>query len=217
MYLTEKKNKENIRLRLQKISEKGKGLLAVCLLLILTGSLLVCYEKEHLQERYAGEVVRFHILANSDSKEDQALKLEVRNQVGGYLEQLLWGASSREETLERIAQHLPDIERVAAEEIVRQGYQYPVTASIEEVDFPVKTYGSYHLPAGRYTSLQMRIGEAKGANWWCVAYPNMCFMDGVYEVVEQQEKEQLYQVFSLYEYKKLIESPRKEIRFRYFK
>ena len=88
-------------------------------------------------------------------------------------------------------------------------------AAIEQVDFPEKFYGKYHLPEGTYTSLQVRIGQAKGANWWCVMYPNMCFRDNTYEVVGVDEKEQMYEVFTLYQYKKLIESPHKEIRFRY--
>ena len=71
------------------------------------------------------------------------------------------------------------------------------------------------MPEGTYTSLQIRIGEAAGANWWCVMYPNMCFMDNTYEIVDDGEKEQMYQVFTLYEYKKLIESPDKEMHFRY--
>ena len=71
------------------------------------------------------------------------------------------------------------------------------------------------MPKGNYTSLQVRIGQAKGANWWCVMYPNMCFRDNTYEVVGADEKEQMYEVFTLYQYKKLIESPHKEIRFRY--
>ena len=90
-----------------------------------------------------------------------------------------------------------------------------VTAAIEDVDFPEKFYGIYHLPAGNYTSLQVRIGQAQGKNWWCVMYPNMCFRDNTYEVVGEDEKEQMYQVFTLYQYKKLIESEDKQIRFRY--
>lgn len=185
-------------------------------LLLAVALVVLMQQAKGLQESYAGEVVRFHVLANSDSEQDQELKLKVRDQVGGYISELLKDAGSREETMEILEAHIGDIERVAAQEIRCQGYSYDVTASLEQEDFPVKTYGRYHLPAGEYTSLQIRIGEAEGANWWCVAYPNMCFMDSVYEVVNQSEKEQLYQVFTLYEYRKLIESPNKEIRWRFF-
>ena len=186
------------------------GALAVTACVVLWG------QGNHLQESYAGEVVRFHVLANSDSEADQELKLKVRNRVGAYVGDLLQGVESKEETLKVISAHLPEIEEVAKEEIVRQGKDYDVSAKIEQVDFPVKFYGPYHMPAGEYTSLQVRIGEAKGKNWWCVMYPNMCFAGNTYEVVEGKEKKQMYQVFTVYEYKKLIESPDKEIHFKYF-
>lgn len=173
-------------------------------------------QKNHLQERYASEVVRFHVLANSNSEADQELKLSVRNQVGAYVGKLLDGVESKEETLQVMKEHLPEIEQVAEAEVARQGKDYPVTAKIEQVEFPVKAYGQYHMPAGKYTSLQVKIGEAKGKNWWCVMYPNMCFAGNTYEVVEGKEKKQMYQVFTVYEYKKLIESPDKEIHFKYF-
>ena len=186
------------------------GALAVTAFVVLWG------QGNHLQESYAGEVVRFHVLANSDSEADQELKLKVRNQVGAYVGDLLQGVESKEETLKVISAHLPEIEEAAKEEIARQGKDYDVSAKIEQVDFPVKFYGPYHMPAGEYTSLQVRIGEAKGKNWWCVMYPNMCFAGNTYEVVEGKEKKQMYQVFTVYEYKKLIESPNKEIHFKYF-
>ena len=173
-------------------------------------------QKSHLQESYASEVVRFHVLANSNSEADQELKLSVRNQVGAYVGKLLDGVESKEETLQVMKEHLSEIEQVAEAEVARQGKNYPVTARIEQVDFPVKVYGQYHMPAGEYTSLQVKIGEAKGKNWWCVMYPNMCFAGNTYEVVEGEEKKQMYQVFTVYEYKKLIESPDKEIHFKYF-
>ena len=183
--------------------------------LVMTGFVVLWRQGNHLQESYAGEVVRFHVLANSDSETDQDLKLAVRNKVGVYVGDLLQGVESKEETLEVISAHLSEIEDVAEEEVKRQGRDYPVTAKIEQVDFPVKFYGPYHMPAGEYTSLQVRIGEAKGRNWWCVMYPNMCFAGNTYEVVEGKEKKQMYQVFTVYEYKKLIESPNKEIHFKY--
>jgi stage II sporulation protein R len=184
--------------------------------LLIVAALGIFYENAHLQESYAKEVVRFHVLANSDSTEDQECKLQVRNQIGGYVTSLLQGVTSKQETLDCIQTHLAEIKEVAEQEVKRQGYDYTVQVSLEQVDFPEKTYGAYTLPEGNYTSLQVRIGEAEGENWWCVMYPNMCFLNSTYEVVDQQEKEQMYQVFTLYEYRKLIESSNKEIRFRLF-
>lgn len=183
--------------------------------LLIVGLLVLIGQSRHLQEDYASEVFRFHVIANSDTEEDQALKLQVRDQVGAYVSGLLATASDKKETESIIRAHLKEIEKVAGQEIAKEGYTYPVTAAIEDVDFPEKFYGIYHLPAGNYTSLQVRIGQAQGKNWWCVMYTNMCFRDNTYEVVGEDEKEQMYQVFTLYQYKKLIESEDKQIRFRY--
>lgn len=191
------------------------GLKKFLLVFVAVALVVILYQQSHLQSAYAGEVVRFHVLANSNTKEDQELKLQVRNQVGVYVSTLLEGVATREETLRVIQEHLEEIQKVAQDEVKRQGCDYGVTAQIEEVDFPVKTYGIYRMPAGKYTSLQVRIGKAKGENWWCVMYPNMCFAGNTYEVVEGKEKKQMYRVFTLYEYRKLIESPNKEIHFKY--
>lgn len=184
--------------------------------IVVAAVLVLGLQNIHIQEIYAKEIVRFHVLANSDTEEDQELKLKVRDSVGAYVSKLLDGVTTREETIQVMENHLPEIKKVAEEEIKRQGYEYPVRVGIKQVDFPVKSYGVYHLPAGEYTSLQVLIGDAKGANWWCVMYPNMCFMGNTYEIVEGKEKEQMYQVFTLFEYKKLVESPDKEIRMKYF-
>ena len=195
---------------MQTIKKWGKlgGLLLAVALTVLLG------QRSDMQRRYAGEVVRFHVLANSDSRQDQEIKLEVRDRVGAYISEILSGAKSRKETVEILEREKEKIKKVAEAEIRRQGYDYDVAVSLRDEEFPVKFYGAYRLPAGTYTALQVRIGQAEGANWWCVAYPNMCFIDGVYEVAGEQEKERLYQVFTLYEYRRLIESPNKEIRWR---
>ena len=187
----------------------------ICVVLLFVGMFVTLAQQHHLQQDYANEVLRFHVIANSDEEADQALKLQVRNCVGAYVSTLLKDARDKAETEAIVSAHLDDITAVAKKEIAKQGYTYPVCAAIEQVDFPEKFYGKYHLPEGTYTSLQVRIGQAKGANWWCVMYPNMCFRDNTYEVVGTDEKEQMYEVFTLYQYKKLIESPHKEIRFRY--
>lgn len=187
----------------------------ICVVLLFVGMFVTLAQQHHLQQDYANEVLRFHVIANSDEEADQALKLQVRNCVGTYVSTLLKDARDKAETEAIVSAHLDDITAVAKKEIAKQGYTYPVCAAIEQVDFPEKFYGKYHLPEGTYTSLQVRIGQAKGANWWCVMYPNMCFRDNTYEVVGADEKEQMYEVFTLYQYKKLIESPHKEICFRY--
>ena len=189
---------------------------AVIVATAMLGAGIYIWQDGHMEEALSQKVLRFHVLANSDSEEDQELKLKVRDGLGIYMNRLLEDVSSQEESVEIVEAHLGDIEQVARQVIREQGYDYPVKAEVEWTDFPDKTYGEYYMPAGKYEALRVVIGEGEGQNWWCVMYPNMCFSDTVFEVVEQEAKENLYQVMTLHEYKKLIESPDKEVRFRYF-
>lgn len=137
----------------------------ICVVLLFVGMFVTLAQQHHLQQDYANEVLRFHVIANSDEEADQALKLQVRNCVGAYVSTLLKDARDKAETEAIVSAHLDDITAVAKKEIAKQGYTYPVCAAIEQVDFPEKFYGKYHLPEGTYTSLQVRIGQAQGANW----------------------------------------------------
>ena len=186
------------------------------LLLVFTvDSAKKAYEGRRMQEDIAEKILRFHVRANSDGEADQALKLKVRDAVGKEMGELLQDAKTAEESSRIAREHFPEIIHIAKEVIRQEGYDYPVEVKLSSVEFPVKTYGSYTFPAGTYQALEVIIGAGMGHNWWCVMYPNMCFRDNTYEVVGADEKEQMYEVFTLYQYKKLIESPHKEIRFRY--
>ena len=167
------------------------------------------------QDQLAEKVVRLHILANSDSEEDQALKLQVRDVVLARATEILEQSADRQEAEARLRGQLLELEHLAAEEIRAEGYDYPVTVELTDTPFPTREYDGFTLPAGEYLALRVVIGAGEGHNWWCVMYPNMCFRDNTYEVVGEDEKEQMYQVFTLYQYKKLIESEDKQIRFRY--
>ena len=173
------------------------------------------WQEQHMPEELSAKVLRFHVLANSDSEADQELKLDGRAGGGVYMNRLHADEATQEESVKIAQEHLEDIQEVAGEVIARERYDYPVTAAVEWTEFPDKTYGDYHMPAGSYEALRVVIGEGKGRNWWCVMFPNMCFSDTVFEVVEDEAKENLYQVMTLHEYRKMIESPDKEVRFRY--
>ena len=162
---------------------------------VLMASLLVaayfgknCYIHRSYQEDIAKRVLRFHVLANSDSEEDQALKLKVRDAVGSYMAPKMKEASDVEDC-ERIVEENMQKITAAAEEVIREeGYDYTVTAQLGDVKFPVKTYGAYTFPAGTYEALNLVIGAGEGHNWWCVAYPPMCIdaaVEGEAAVVEQ--------------------------------
>ncbi|MEF9945287.1 MAG: stage II sporulation protein R [Lachnospiraceae bacterium] len=155
---------------------------------------------EQTQEQMAKEVLRFHILANSNRKEDQKLKMKVKEEVLSYMKQELPHSHSVEETKRWARGHEPQIEAIAEELIQREGYDYPVGVKVTKCEFPDKTYGDVTFPKGTYQALRITIGEAKGHNWWCVLYPNLCFTDATNAVVPQEGKEELKEVLTEEEY-----------------
>jgi stage II sporulation protein R len=143
------------------------------LLLGLAFALLLGLWLDRQQTLLADKVVRLHIVANSDSAEDQALKLQVRDRILAEAEGML-SAGGLLETKTSIEAHLQDLTALAAEAVRAEGYDYEVRASLEESWFPTKEYGSFAFPAGKYTALRIVIGEGGGQNWWCVVFPPLC-------------------------------------------
>lgn len=173
------------------------------------------YRQHKLQEDVAGQILRFHVIANSDTKEDQALKLKVRDEIGSYLADKLSDADGLLECERAVSGRLSDIERRAGEVIEREGYDYPVTAMIEDTEFPDKTYGNYTFPGGTYRALRVVIGDGAGQNWWCVMYPNLCFAGSVYEVDEENAKEELCSVLTEDTYEELVAEGKITVKFKY--
>lgn len=122
----------------------------------------------------AGDVLRLHVLANSDSADDQALKLAVRDRVLAEAGSRLAGISSREEAERVLAASLEPLARAGAAAVAEAGYAYPVTVCLEDTWFPTKEYDGFALPAGEYRALRVLIGEGEGRNWWCVVFPPLC-------------------------------------------
>lgn len=168
-----------------------------------------------LQPAIASKILRFHVLANSDSPADQEVKEKVRDAVGIYLGPLLENAESLEETKQIVNENMSNIIVVAEDTLQKNGFHYEVSAQITHADFPEKTYGSYTFPKGEYEALQIRIGEGEGQNWWCVLYPNMCFRGSVFEVVEEEAKEALREVLAPWEYADVFESGKVKVRFKF--
>ena len=136
---------------------------------LLTGALAL-----GTQDRLAERVVRLHVLANSDSEADQALKLRVRDVVLDRAEALLAQSGDRREAEALLREHLAEFQQVAAAEIAAAGYGYPVSVELEDASFPTKEYDGFTLPAGEYLALRVLIGAAEGQNWWCVVFPPLC-------------------------------------------
>lgn len=128
----------------------------------------------HGESEIYSDVLRLHVLANSDSEEDQALKLEVRDAVLDHTNDLLCGVSSREAAQAVIERELDSICSVAQNAVCERGYGYSVSVSLGIEKYPTRSYESCCFPSGEYLSLRVLIGEAEGENWWCVLFPPMC-------------------------------------------
>ena len=142
---------------------------AICSILLFLGTLPIHGEAEVYES-----VVRLHVLANSDSEEDQALKLKVRDALLEKTAPLLADCASREDACAILEAHKEDLCRTAEEVIQTEGYDYPVTILLGEEEYPEKNYDSVCFPSGSYTSLRVCIGDAEGQNWWCCLFPPLC-------------------------------------------
>ena len=120
------------------------------------------------------DTLRLHIIANSDSPEDQALKLEIRDFVLTEYGQRLKGYQSMEEATAEVERLLSDIETAASEKLSKMGYHYTVDALLGQEWYDTREYDDFTLPSGYYTSLRIIIGSGEGKNWWCVMYPPLC-------------------------------------------
>ena len=168
-----------------------------------------------LQPEIAEKILRFHVLANSDSEEDQNVKKQVRDAIGQMMGPKLSHSKNLKETEKIVQQSMDEIVEVATETLEANGYDYGASARLANVEFPVKSYGDYTFPAGEYEALQVTLGAGQGHNWWCVLYPNMCFQGSVYEVVEDDAKEALREVLTPEEYADVFTQGKFEIRFKF--
>lgn len=146
---------------------------------------------QSIHEDLSASFFRLHILANSDSVEDQNLKYLVRDEVVAYLNTLCVSGASKEEVMEIARLHLADFKQIAEKVVAENGYSYPVHVEIGNFTFPTKYYGNLSLPAGSYDALRITIGKAEGQNWWCVLFPPLCFVSPATGIVEEESMEQI--------------------------
>lgn len=173
-----------------------------------------------LQKGISREVLRFHVLANSDSEEDQQVKLKVRDGILKWLEgQLTKEEENDLELMEkRIKELLPEIEKETEKLLAEDGFSYGAQVKLETACFPERTYGDCTFPSGKYRALRILLGEAEGQNWWCILFPRLCFLDCVHAVLPQESQEQLQNVLTEEEYEILFNPAEDEYRicFKYF-
>lgn len=158
-----------------------------------------------ISEGYKDKLIRFHVLANSDSDEDQELKLKVRDEIIKYLQPMLKQSKSLEQSEQIILSESENIKNIGENIIKENGYTYEVEVKLEYNNFPAKQYSNIVLPAGEYKALRILIGEAKGKNWWCVMFPPLCFVDENNGVIDKETDEKLRSVLTKEEYNLIAE------------
>lgn len=170
-------------------NSKFKRFILVSVLLILYVCISAVSYTHAVTTDIADSVFRLHVIANSDSAEDQNLKYIVRDKVIEYMSSISQNASSKEDVIEIAKANLDKIQAIASQTIRENGYTYSVNVEVGNFSFPSKRYGDITLPPGYYDALRIKIGEAEGQNWWCVMFPPLCFVDVTSGVVPDESKE----------------------------
>ncbi|CCO08206.1 Pro-sigma-E processing factor spoIIR [Desulforamulus hydrothermalis Lam5 = DSM 18033] len=149
-----------------------------CLILVCISFAFISY-RIYIQQEFAGQLIRFHVIANSNSWEDQKLKLMVRDVIVNEMKDRFRSASTRQEAEQIVQDNIREIKELAQRQVNSVGKDYPVEVMVGDFAFPTKSYGNLTLPAGNYHAVRIIIGEGKGENWWCVLFPPLCFADSV--------------------------------------
>lgn len=194
---------------------KFKMSLILSILLFLYTTICAISYADTTSSDIANSVFRLHVIANSDSNEDQELKYKIRDNLLSYMNNICNNCTSKSEAIEIVTKHKEEFKKVALQTITQQGYNYDVKIEIGNFEFPTKHYGDISLPAGFYDALKVEIGEAKGQNWWCVMFPSLCFVDVSSGVVPDESKKDLQNVLSDEEYSLISDTSDYGIKFKF--
>lgn len=160
-------------------------------------------------------VFRLHVIANSNSEEDQNLKYVVRDNLLNYMNEICKDCKTKAEAIAIANDSKDQFKKIAEDTIIKEGFSYNVNVTIGEFDFPTKQYGDISLPAGLYDALRVEIGEAKGNNWWCVMFPPLCFVDVSSGVVPDSSKELLEDELGTEEFALISDKADSNVRFKF--
>ena len=160
---------------------------AVCIGVIITCTFSAYADKT--EKSIASGLIRLHVIANSDTDDDQHLKIAVRDEIIKNAGHLFADNSDKAQAESEILSHINEIKEIADEVVLQWGYDYPVKVEFGKSDFPTKVYGDVTLPAGTYDALKVIIGSGEGQNWWCVLFPPLCFVDAATAKMPQESME----------------------------
>ena len=195
-------------------NKKVKNSLILLFLLFLYISISAISYVNAVSSDIENSVFRLHVIANSDTKEDQDLKYKVRDNLIEYMNSLCKDVTSKEEAIKISKLHEEDFLNIANNTIKENCYSYPVTIEFGNFSLPTKDYGDISLPAGYYDALRVKIGEAKGQNWWCVMFPPLCFVNVSSGIVPEDSKELIKQELNDEEYSIVTKEDNSNIQFK---
>lgn len=191
-----------------------KNLIMITILFVLFFIITAYSYATNISEGLAENIFRLHILANSDSEEDQNLKLKVRDAILDYMNTLTADMSDKQAVIALSKEHTADFQKIAEQVIHENGYNYSVNIEIGNFYFPTKYYGNISLPAGNYDALKIDIGEAKGQNWWCSLFPPLCFVSISSGVIDEEGEEYLKETLSEEEFS-IVSEASSEVEFKF--
>ena len=195
-------------------NSKVKMVIILSFLLFLYTTICAISYAQTVSSNISESVFRLHVIANSDSQEDQNLKYIVRDNLLSYMNEICANVNNKAEAIEIAKQNEAEFKQIAIQTIQEQGYSYDVNIRIGNFEFPTKQYGDISLPAGYYDALRVEIGEAKGQNWWCVMFPPLCFVDVSSGIVPEESKELMQDNLSEEEFA-LVSDHNPEIQFKF--
>lgn len=163
----------------------------ILLLLILFLSINIKYYVSAISNDLKENIFRLHIIANSNSEKDQELKLKVRDSIISYMKKISEKCEKKEDIIKQVKIHIKDLENISNNIITENGFDYKVNIEIGEFYFPTKHYGNISMPAGTYDALKIKIGDAKGENWWCSLFPPLCFTNISSGIINEEAKNNL--------------------------
>lgn len=201
------------------IDYKKYALLSLgCLLLAMLLTLAQVQKgQEALADRLSPSLLRFHILANSDSGRDQEVKLKVRSLLLDYMQKQLDGDADKEETVEYLQNHQREVEQLADRYLEENGFDYQAKLELTNCYFPTRVYNGLVFPCGNYDAARITLGKGDGHNWWCVLYPRLCFVDAACSEIPEESERKLAAELKESDYLALRDNrPKIEIRFLIF-
>lgn len=200
------------------IKKNGSRLLLIFICTLLSTVLIefavLKAKEERLKKGISESVFRFHVIANSDSENDQQIKLKVKEEVLNYINESIKNADNLKDAEKYLKDEKENIEKVANRVLAENNFEYEAEALIVHEIFPKRTYGDITMPAGEYDAFKIVLGEGSGQNFWCVLYPPLCYVDASLCEVSEETKNDFENILSDEEYEIILNDGRLEPDFK---